>query len=112
MRRLYAAGSGEDRKQRLIRESSSRRQAMLEAVRSSKTPKPPVSSPPEFAFEDFDELVDFLAMSEAEKWIDKAIKKPGRCKDFGGPDCPEGSPQYNLAKRFKKGGDLHTKAHG
>jgi hypothetical protein len=87
---------------------------MLESMRASKTPKPPVSSPPaqpEFAFEDFDELVDFLAMSEADKWIDKAIKKPGRCKDFGGPDCPKGSPQYNLAKRFKKGGDLHKKAH-
>ena len=41
-----------------------------------------------------------------KKWIQKAIKHPGRCKDFGGPDCPPGSPQYNLAKRFKKG-DLH-----
>jgi hypothetical protein len=24
------------------------------------------------------------------------------------PDCPEGSPQYNLAKRFKKKGDLYA----
>lgn len=82
---------------------------MLEVVRAEKTPKTP---PPEFQFETFDELVSFLGMVEADKWIQKAIKKPGRCKDFGGPDCPEGSPQYNLAKRFKKGGDLHKKAHG
>ena len=110
MRRLYAVSTGEDRKQRLIGESGSRRKYLLEALRSAKTPS---SSPPapEFTFESFDELVDFLAMCEADKWIDKAIKKPGRCKDFGGPDCPEGSPQYNLAKRFKKGGDLYTKAH-
>ena len=108
MRRLYSAGTGEDRKQRLIRESRGRRTALLEVLRSSKTP--PVS-PPEFAFESFEQLVDFLALAEAGKWIDKAIKKPGRCADFGGPDCPKGSPQYNLAKRFKKGGDLYTKAH-
>lgn len=38
-----------------------------------------------------------------KKWIQKAVKHPGRCADMGGPDCPEGSPQYNLAKRFKSG---------
>lgn len=26
---------------------------------------------------------------------------------MGSKECPAGSPQYNLAKRFKKGGDLH-----
>lgn len=26
---------------------------------------------------------------------------------MGSSACPKGSPQYNLAKRFKKGGDLH-----
>jgi hypothetical protein len=49
-------------------------------------------------------------VTEAEKdpkWIQKAVKKPGRCADMGSADCPKGSPQYNLAKRFKKGGDLH-----
>jgi len=25
---------------------------------------------------------------------------------MGTPECPEGSPQYNLAKRFKSG-DIH-----
>lgn len=43
-----------------------------------------------------------------KKWIQDAIKHPGRCADMGSPDCPEGSPQYNLAKRFKKGGDLYA----
>lgn len=65
-------------------------------------------------FESYEELEDyvlraFAGLSEAkgDKWIQKAIKKPGRCKDMGGPDCPKGSPQYNLAKRFKPGGDLY-----
>ena len=39
-------------------------------------------------------------------WIKGAVKHPGRCKHMGSPECPEGSPQYNLAKRFKKG-DIH-----
>ena len=43
-----------------------------------------------------------------KKWIQKAVKHPGRCEDMGGPECPEGSPQYNLAKRFKKKGDLYA----
>jgi len=42
-------------------------------------------------------------------WIKKAIKHPGRCTP-GSPnyDCPKGSPQWNLAQRFKHG-DLHKK---
>lgn len=47
----------------------------------------------------------------AKNWIQKAIKHPGRCAHMGSSACPAGSPQYNLAKRFKKGGDLHAKAH-
>lgn len=43
-----------------------------------------------------------------KKWIQKAIKHPGRCKHMGSEACPAGSPQYNLAKRFKSG-DLHKK---
>lgn len=43
----------------------------------------------------------------AKSWIQKAIRHPGRCKHMGSEACPVGSPQYNLAKRFKKGGDLH-----
>lgn len=42
-----------------------------------------------------------------KNWVSKAIKHPGRCKDMGSKECPKGSPQYNLALRFKKGGDLH-----
>ena len=44
-------------------------------------------------------------------WIQGAIKNPGRCTP-GSPnyDCPKGSPQWNLAQRFKHG-DLH-KAQG
>ena len=46
------------------------------------------------------------------KWIQKAIKHPGRCTP-GSPnyDCPKGSPQWNLAQRFKHG-DLHKKEYG
>lgn len=50
-------------------------------------------------------------MDEMKKggWIQKAIKHPGRCTP-GSPnyDCPKGSPQWNLAQRFKHG-DLHKK---
>lgn len=45
----------------------------------------------------------------AEKnWIAGAVKHPGRCTPAPNPDCPKGSPQYNLAMRFKHG-DLHKK---
>jgi hypothetical protein len=74
-------------------------------------------------FESLAELHDFLTqavigeskgLEEADKWIQKAIKDPGRCsgEKFGGSDCPKGSPQYNLAVRLKPGGDLYKKAHG
>ena len=45
-------------------------------------------------------------------WIKNAIKHPGRCTP-GSPnyDCPKGSPQWNLAQRFKHG-DLHKKEDG
>jgi len=109
---LYAAKSGEDRKQRLMRESLSRREAMMVEARRSREPAPEPEAEPEFSFATYEDLADFLALTEAEKWIDKAVKNPGRCKDFGGPDCPPDSPQYNLAKRFKKGGDLYKKTHG
>ena len=36
-------------------------------------------------------------------WIQKAIKRPGRCTPFPNPDCMPGTPQYNLAKRFNSG---------
>lgn len=50
----------------------------------------------------FAEYIEGKAINlEEKKWIQKAIKHPGRCADMGGPECPEGSPQYNLAKRFK-----------
>ncbi len=35
------------------------------------------------------------------------IKRPGRCTPFPNPDCEPGTPQYNLAKRLKPGGDLY-----
>lgn len=45
-------------------------------------------------------------------WIQKAIKHPGRCTP-GSPnyDCPKGSPQWNLAQRFRRG-DLHKAQFG
>jgi len=46
-------------------------------------------------------------MNEKEDdWIQGADLKKGRCTPMGTPECPEGSPQYNLAKRFKSG-DIH-----
>lgn len=76
-------------------------------------------------FANLDEMAEFLAgineaadddeeLGEAKKWLQKAIKRPGRCTGdkFGGGDCPPGSPQYNLAKRLRKGGDLYKKIHG
>ena len=36
-----------------------------------------------------------------KKWIQDAVKRPGRCTPFPNPDCMPGTPQYNLAKRFK-----------
>lgn len=56
----------------------------------------------------FNEFLNDLPLEE-KAWIQSAIKHPGRCKDMGSPSCPKGSRQYNLAKRFKKGGDLHKK---
>ena len=45
-------------------------------------------------------------INEDDKWIQGAVKHPGRCAHMGSSECPEGSPQYNLAKRFKRG-DIH-----
>lgn len=50
-----------------------------------------------------DEKLLHEAKKRKKKWIQKAVKHPGRCADMGSPDCPEGSPQYNLAMRFKSG---------
>ena len=50
--------------------------------------------------------------SGGKHWIQGAIKHPGRCTP-GSPnyDCPKGSPQWNLAQRFKHG-DLHKHEDG
>lgn len=42
------------------------------------------------------------------KWIPKHLKK-GRCTPAPNPDCPVGSPQYNLAQTFKKHHGFHKK---
>jgi len=51
-------------------------------------------------------------VEEGGDWIQGAIKHPGRCTP-GSPnyDCPKGSPQWNLAQRFKHG-DLHKAQEG
>jgi len=41
-------------------------------------------------------------VAEGKDWIQGAVKHPGRCTPMPNPDCPVGSPQYNLGKRFKK----------
>ena len=45
-------------------------------------------------------------LEEEKMDIEKMDLKKGRCTPMGTPECPEGSPQYNLAKRFKSG-DIH-----
>jgi hypothetical protein len=42
------------------------------------------------------------SLMETKDWIQGAVKHPGRCTPMPNPDCPVGSPQYNLGKRFKK----------
>ena len=56
-----------------------------------------------------DEIIseDGEELAEEEKMDIKGMNlKKGRCTPMGTPECPEGSPQYNLAKRFKSG-DIH-----
>ncbi len=50
-------------------------------------------------------------MKAGGHWIQGAIKHPGRCSNPGDARCPKGSPQYNLAMRFKHG-DLHKHQFG
>lgn len=50
-------------------------------------------------------------MKSGGKWIPKNLKK-GRCTPLGNPDCPPGSPQYNLAKTFKKHHGFHKSQTG
>jgi hypothetical protein len=59
-------------------------------------------------FVEYLESIDAKWLLQEKKWIQKAIKHPGRCTPAPNPDCPKGSPQYNLAMRFKHG-DLHKK---
>lgn len=48
-------------------------------------------------------------MAEKKKnWIPKNLKK-GRCTPAPNPNCPVGSPQYNLAQTFKKHHGFHKK---
>jgi hypothetical protein len=54
------------------------------------------------------ELSEEDFMEVKKKWIQRAIKRPGRCTPAPNPDCPKGSPQYNLAMRFK-GGEFKKK---
>jgi len=46
-------------------------------------------------------------MIMAKNWIPKHLKK-GRCTPMGTEKCPVGSPQYNLAKTFKKHHGFHA----
>lgn len=43
----------------------------------------------------------------AKKWLQSAIKHPGRCKNMGDKNCPQGSPQYNLSLTLKKNHGFH-----
>lgn len=47
-------------------------------------------------------------LKKGGNWIPKDLKK-GRCTPAPNPDCPVGSPQYNLAMTFKKHHGFHKK---
>ena len=51
-------------------------------------------------------MINEEELEEKEMDIKGMNLKKGRCTPMGTPECPEGSPQYNLAKRFKSG-DIH-----
>lgn len=48
--------------------------------------------------------------TEKKKWLQSAIKHPGRCTP-GSPnyDCPKGSPQWNLKQTLVKHHGFHLK---
>ena len=59
--------------------------------------------------EEIEALIQEKDLDEKEEKkmdIKKMNLKKGRCTPMGTAECPEGSPQYNLAKRFKSG-DIH-----
>ena len=43
----------------------------------------------------------YLTSADKKNWIPKDLEK-GRCTPAPNPDCPVGSPQYNLAMTFKE----------
>lgn len=51
-------------------------------------------------------------MKKGGKWIQGAVKHPGRCANPGDAKCPKGSPQYNLAMTFKKHHGFHKSQMG
>ena len=59
-----------------------------------------------------DLLLEKKKKKKGKKWIQKAVKHPGRCTPMPNPDCPVGSPQYNLGKRFKKAARKKKKKGG
>jgi hypothetical protein len=65
----------------------------------------------------FESLDEFLNEERKKKWIQSAFKgirkkgTEGKCTGdkFGGPSCPEGSKQYNMAKNLRKIAKKHKK---
>ena len=55
------------------------------------------------AMKDAEKVGGQVFQEEEKDWIQKADLKKGRCANPGDSDCPEGSPQYNLAMNFKHG---------
>jgi len=59
--------------------------------------------------DELDDIIDrgnLFASGGKKNWIPKNLKK-GRCTPMGTSRCPAGSPQYNLAKTFKKHHGFH-----
>lgn len=71
-----------------------------------------IGMPPSQEGADFNAIVQAMKANQYQMkkggWIQKAVKHPGRCTP-GSPnyDCPEGSPQWNLAQVFKRNHGFH-----
>jgi len=81
--------------------------AQMKALQERNKTKMTKARLKEIIKEEMEALLGEEELDEEEKMnIGKMHLKKGRCKHMGSEECPEGSPQYNLAKRFKSG-DIH-----
>ena len=85
-------------------------------IKHKKNPGYYVESGAESVWDTYINLALILEKKKKKKkgddWMQGAVKRPGRCTPMPNPDCPVGSPQYNLGKRFKKAARKKKKKGG